>query len=173
MNKKVILYIAMSLDGFIARKNGAVDWLDAFNTPPEDYGYKDFLKSIDTVIMGNTTYEQVLTFGDFPYKNKNCYVFAHKSKKDDNVTFVSKKCKTFIEGLSTSEHTKIWLVGGANLVNQFMQSGLIDEFIISIIPTVLGEGIPLFSKNNKEVPLTVMNTKSYDSGIVQIKYKCS
>ena len=98
VRNKIVLYIAKSLDGFIARKNGSVDWLDKFNETGEDYGYKKFLDTVDTLIMGNTTYKQVLGFGEFPYKGKDCYVFSRKERrnKDDNVTFVKGDVNEFL-----------------------------------------------------------------------------
>jgi dihydrofolate reductase len=171
VNKKVILYVAVSLDGFIARKNGSVDWLDKFNSPEEDYGYKEFLDSVNTVIMGNATYKQTLTFGEFPYKNKNCFVFAKTAKDDEYVKFVNDDVNRFINKLSSAENQRIWLVGGENLVNQFLQYDLIDEFIISIIPVLLGEGIQLFNGNNGELSLVVKDSKSYNSGVIQIHYE--
>jgi dihydrofolate reductase len=171
MNKKVILYIAVSLDRFIARKNGSVDWLDKFNTAGEDYGYKKFFDSIDTVVMGNKTYKQTLTFGEFPYKNKNCFVFATNERDTKYVKFVNDNVNQFINKLNPTENQKIWLVGGANLIKQFLQHDLIDEFIISIIPVILGKGILLFSGDGEEFSLKVKDIKPYDSGIIQIHYK--
>jgi len=166
MTKKVILYIAMSLDGFIARKNGSVDWLDKFNSSGEDYGYKKFYDSVNTVVMGSITYKQVLSFGEFPYKDKDCFVFSKKIKQSQYVNFVKGDVKKFIE----KENKKIWLVGGANLANQFLKYNLIDEFIIFIMPVLLGNGIRLF-ETNKELPLKIKNTKFYKSGVIELHYK--
>jgi dihydrofolate reductase len=171
VKRKTILYIATSLDGFIARKDGSVDWLDKFMSPKEDYGYKEFLDSITTVLMGNSTYKQILSFGEFPYKTKKCYVFSRKANSDDNVTFVKCDVKEFLDKLKSDKN--VWLVGGANLINQFLQDNLIDEFIITIIPTFLGSGIPLFIENNIESQLKLLKMKSYDSGVVQLHYKMS
>ncbi len=92
MPKKVILYIAMSLDGFIARKNGSVDWLDKFNNTGEDCGYEKFYDSINAVVMGSSTYKQILGFGEFPYKSKKCFVFSKKIKKGKHVEIVNGGC---------------------------------------------------------------------------------
>ena len=170
MKRKIILYIASSLDGFIARKNGSVDWLDKFNSPGEDYGYKDFLLGIDVVIMGNKTYRQVLTFGDFPYKDKKCFVFSPKAGQDENVTFVNGEVNKFFKSLNSKSKKDIWLVGGANLIKQFLKYDMIDEFIISVIPVILGEGINLFATSISELNLTLDNVRKYDSGIVQMSY---
>ncbi len=165
--KKIILYVATSLDGFIARKNGSVDWLTKFSNTEEDYGYKEFLNSVGTVILGNTTYKE---FGA-PYENKKCFVFSRKnSGKENNITYVNDNAKNFTENLPDDEGT-IWLVGGADIAKEFLKNNLIDEFIITIIPTVLGEGIPLFAKGIGEHKLQLLNSKSYDSGVVQLHYR--
>ena len=160
--------MAISLDGFIARKDGSVDWLDKFNNSGEDYGYKKFYDSVDTVVMGGTTFEQ------FPeeYKGKNCYVFSRSKKgKKGNAVYVSGKPEEFLKTLKDKGSKNIWLVGGADIANQFLKAGLINEFILSIIPTILGEGIRLFNDDNKELSLELKEMKSFDSGLVQISYK--
>jgi len=171
MTTKTTLYIATSIDGFIARKNGSVDWLDKFNSPKEDYGYNKFLKSIDTIIMGSTSYEQILTFGEFPYKNKTCYVFTSRNlTEDNNVQFIKQSPKQFIKK-HQKQAKNIWLLGGSNLANQFLKNNLIDKLIIFIMPTILGEGIRLFQNNNKELQLTLKKSKSYKSGAIELRYE--
>ena len=164
--KKIILYVATSVDGFIARKNGSVDWLTQYNNSGEDFGYKEFLDSVETIILGNTTYREFKA----PYENKKCYVFSRKNTgKENNITYVNTDVKEFTDGLSENEN--IWLVGGADIAKEFLKHNLIDEFIITIIPIVLGEGIPLFAKGVGEHKLKLLNTKSYDSGVVQLHYQ--
>ena len=171
MPKIIILYVATSLDGFIARKDGSIDWLSPYENGPEDYGYKAFLEKVGIVIMGNTTYEQVLTFGEFPYKGKDCFVFTRNKEKskDENVTFVSKNAKDFISQLR--ENKNIWLVGGALIIEEFLKFDLIDEFIITIIPILLGEGIPLFRGRSNEKNLKLIDVKTFDQGLVQLHYE--
>ena len=173
MPNNIILYIATSLDGFIARKDGSVDWLSPYENGQEDYGYKDFLKKVGIVIMGNTTYKQVLSFGEFPYKGKDCFVFTRNKEmsKDENVTFVSKNAKDFISQLNLRDNKNIWLVGGASIVYEFLRSDLIDEFIITIIPILLGDGIPLFKGRSNEKKLKLVAVKTFDPGLVQLHYK--
>jgi dihydrofolate reductase len=163
---KIILYIASSLDGYIARENGDVDWLPT-NT---DSGYDNFYKSIDTVIMGKKTYDQILTFGDYPYKGKKSYVFTRNDSltKDENVEFVS-NIEEFSRNLVSSKGN-IWLVGGSELFSAFLEHKLVDEIILSIIPTVLGKGIPLFQNINQEANLKLIKTTGY-SGFVELTYK--
>ena len=167
MTKKVILNIATSLDGFIARKNGSVDWLPAIDNTEEDFGIKELLASVGTVILGNTTYQQFKA----PYENKKCFVFSRKNTgKEDNITFVNSDVKEFLNSLN-DEDENIWLVGGADIVKEFLKNNLIDEFVITVIPTVLGEGISLFAEGCGEHHLKLLNSKSYDSGVVQLRYQ--
>jgi len=171
VTRKVILYIATSLDGFIARKDGSVDWLEKYNTPAEDYGYNDFLDSIDTIVMGNTSYQQILSFGEFPYKNKKCFVFANKGTESQYAEFVKGSVETFLGELNPDKNKNMWLLGGANLVRQFIGQDLIDEFIITIVPVIIGGGIQLFSEGGTELSLALKEVKSYKSGVVQIHYE--
>jgi dihydrofolate reductase len=176
--KKVILYIATSLDGFIAKKDGSIDFLDPGNKSVDDsginvgdnYGYNEFYASIGAIVMGNTTYKQVGDTKEFEeyYKGKPVFVFSRKPKaKKNNVTFVNEDVKEFVKKLNSNT----WLVGGADIAKEFLKHNLIDEFIITIIPIVLGEGIPLFAKGCGEHKLKLLNTKSYDSGVVQLHYQ--
>lgn len=172
MGKKVILYIAMSLDGFIARKNGSVDFLDLYNESGEDFGYNEFYKSIGTIVMGNTTYKQVGASKEFEeyYKDKSIFVFSRKTKDDKkNITFVNENVKEFVKTIKNDT----WMLGGASIFNEFLKNNLVDEFIITIIPILLGEGIPLFKEYGVEKKLILVNTKSYSSGVVQVHYKYS
>lgn len=166
MERKVILYVATSLDGYIARKNRSVDWLAEYENTEKDYGYKEFLESIGTVVLGNTTYQQFKA----PYPNKKCFVFSRKNTdKESNITFVNKEVRDFLDGLSDNEN--IWLVGGAETIKEFLKNNLIDEFIITVIPIVLGEGIPLFPQGCGEHQLKLQNIKKYDSGVIQLFYQ--
>jgi dihydrofolate reductase len=164
--RKIILYIATSLDGFIARKNGSVDWLTKYENSGEDYGYKKFLESIGTVFLGNTTYKEFKA----PYEDKKCFVFSRtKTGQENNIIYVNNNVKEFVEGLQ--DDGNIWLVGGANIAKEFLVNNLIDEFIITVIPIVLGEGIYLFEKGCGEQKLKLQNITSYDSGVVQLCYQ--
>jgi len=165
--RKIILYIASSLDGYIARENGDVDWLPT-NT---DSGYDSFYKSIDTVIMGKKTYDQILTFGEYPYKEKKSYVFSKNTTltKDENIEFAS-NVVDFTRTLLSSSGGHIWLVGGSELFSAFLERNLIDEIILSIIPTILGSGIPLFQNTNHGVSLELIKTIEYSS-LLELTYK--
>jgi dihydrofolate reductase len=168
MDKKIILYIAISLDGFIAKEDGNLDWLTGYENSGEDYGFKELYNRIGTILVGGTTYRQI----EDPYKGKQAYVFTRKEPKQkaDNIHFVSGDVKEVFNNLKLGNNRNIWLVGGADLVNQFLNANLIDEYIITIIPTLLGKGISLFQGRNPEINLELLNVKSYDSGLVQLHY---
>ncbi|RAL26463.1 dihydrofolate reductase [Thermoflavimicrobium daqui] len=151
----------MSLDGYIARENGDIDWL-LENSPsnPEEYGFPDFYKSIDTVIMGKSTYDQLPELSDsFPYPDKKCYVFSKStSGSNENVEFINEEISSFIKKVKLQSEGNIWLVGGGKLIESFIESDAIDEYIITIVPILIGKGIPLFNKNNVE---TLLKLKSH------------
>ena len=164
---KIRVYIASSLDGYVARESGDVDWL------PEttESGYDIFYKSVDTVIMGKTTYDQVLTFGDYPYKDKKSLVFTRNSaqNKDENAEFVS-DVEKFVKDGFPGAGENIWLVGGAQIIASFLNRGAVDEIIISVIPVLLGKGIPLFKNIENETKLELVKTVKYDQ-LVDLYYK--
>ena len=163
--RKIIVYIASSLDGYIARENGDIDWLSA---PESDYDA--FYKSIDTVILGKTTYEQVLTFGSYPYKSKKSFVFSRTNQNnDENVEFVSDIAK-FVDDDFPGAGENIWLVGGPQIIASFLKQETIDEIIITIIPVLLGKGIPLFKNVEKETKLELIKTEKFGQ-LVDLHYK--
>lgn len=166
--RKIILFIATSLDGYIARQDGDVNWLFT----DQDYGYNAFYNNVDTIIMGRKTYEQVLLFGEFPYRDKVCYVFSENLHgRNEHVSFISEDVGSFSEKIKNIPGQNIWLVGGANLIHNFVTKNLVDEYIISIHPMLLGDGITLFEKNENEVNLNLVNTIKFDSGLIQLHYE--
>lgn len=171
---KIILYIASSLDGFIARRNGDISWLDAYQVEGEDYGYSKFLKTIDIIVMGSKTYEQVLNFGGWPYEGFKTYVMTKRQLKPVDkakVKFYSGDLDSFVTGIRRESQKSIWLVGGASVAQSFLKHGFIDEMIISIIPVILGDGITLFGRTEKDFQLELLRSGSYNNGIVQLHYK--
>ena len=164
--RKVILYIASSLDGYIARENGDVDWL-----PQSDAsGYDKFYKTVDVVILGKTTYDQVLTFGEYPYKDKKSYIFTRtkSTAMDGDVEFVS-DMDEFAKNTLLKLDGNIWLVGGGQIISTFVNNGIVDEIILSIVPVVLGKGIPLFQNIQKKTKLGLVKTTNYDK-LVELHY---
>ncbi len=164
---KVILFIATSLDGYIAGPAGEIDWLfhDA------DYGYTPFFDSVEVLVMGRKTYELSLSFGEWPYGDKPAYVFTRGTPPDDaRVRFVAGDAAGLIAGLRARANKNIWLVGGAALVSTFLQQGLIDEFVISVHPLLLGAGIPLFDPGVPRLGLRLAGVTPFESGLVQLRY---
>lgn len=175
MNKKrnVILYIASSVDGFIAKENQDIDWLSIVERPGEDYGYGAFVDTVDTVIMGRKTYEKVLSFGiEFPHKDKKCYVISRtKTGHDENVEFYGGNLKKLIEDLKSSEGKNIFIDGGAEVIRELKSLNGIDEYVISYIPIMLGKGIRLFKETEAESQLELVESRTFESGLVQVTYK--
>ncbi|MCC3410642.1 MAG: dihydrofolate reductase [Microcoleus sp. PH2017_29_MFU_D_A] len=169
---KIVLYIATSLDGYIARKDGSIDWLTAFETDETDHGYGEFYRSIDGLAMGRKTYEQVLSFGEWPHPGKPSYVFTQQSRSPDrdDVLFTSATPDRFLHEMELQGLKRIWLVGGAELIASFLQCQLIDEYILSIAPIMLGEGIPLFLPSPMEMKLKLIEVQKYPTELVQVRY---
>jgi len=173
-NRKVVLYISMSLDGFIATKNDDISWLSIVEKKGEDYGYEDFNKTIDTYIVGNTTYEKILelTGGIFPQAtDKTCYVITRKEKTNENgVLFYNGAMDTLINDLKKEVGKNIYCDGGSEIVKLLMDKNLIDEYRISIIPIILGDGKRLFKGGTPYQNLKLQQLKSYETGLVHLHY---
>jgi len=170
--RKVVLYIAQSLDGFIARENNDISWLSVVERDNEDYGYETFIKTVDTVFMGRKTYEKVLSFGiEFPHKGKTCYVLSKSSVgADENVRYFGGNIEALIAKIKRENGKDIFIDGGSEVVRAFRDHDLIDEYVVSIIPILLGKGIRLFKETDTENNLKLLESKAYDSGLVQLKY---
>lgn len=172
--RKVSLFIAMSLDGYIVGSNGDVNWLEGHGDDSENIdSYSEFIKDIATVLMGWNTYYQIafeLSPKEWIYKNLTTYVFTHRDcNSSEKIKFLNEDVCQFLKKIKSEEGKGIWICGGANLIQQLMEDNLIDEYYISIIPTILGEGIPLFNKISKERKLKLISTKKYN-GIVEVIY---
>ncbi len=172
-NRKVIVYIATSIDGFIAKTDGDISFLDTVAGSGEDYGYSDFINSVDTVIMGRKTYDKVLSFGiGNPHAAIQSYIITRTERKsEDNVTFYTGDITALVNALKSNQGKHIFVDGGAEIVNLLLQHRLIDEIIISIVPVLLGEGIRLFDTNRPPVQMQLVGSTQYASGLVQIHYK--
>ena len=170
--RKLTLYIAASLDGYIARTDGGIDWLEnkVYAIEGEDYGYSDFMQTIDTTLMGHSTYKVVLNMDMlFPYSDKTNYVFSHSEHPNaEHVQFVPRNATGFVKQLKQEPGKDIWLIGGSQLNTLLLNAGLIDEIILTYIPIVLGKGIPLFAPGASEKMLKVTDTKNYKNGFVQL-----
>jgi dihydrofolate reductase len=166
--RRVRLFIASSLDGFIAREDGAIDWLftDA------DYGYTAFYDQVDTVVMGRRTYELSLSFGPDVYAGRAVYVFSRTRTGGvgDSATFVREGPAALVARLREAEGRDIWLVGGSMLVRDFLAAGMVDDLILSVHPILLGGGIPLFLPHPRETRLRLRRSEAFPSGLVQLVY---
>ena len=153
--RKFIVYVAISADGFIARRDGSVDWLDR-PRPKGNYGMGALYRSIDTCVLGRKTYDLSVSFGMAEgYAGKKNYVFSRTLSKaaSPKVSIVSEDVHVFSERLRSEKGKDIWLVGGAELVAAFLDSGQVDEFIIHVIPKMIGEGIPLVAARHRNLGL--------------------
>lgn len=170
--RQVVLYIAQSLDGYIAKGDDDISWLSMVERQGEDYGYSELMETVDTVFMGRRTYEVVQGFGiPFPHRGRKCFVLSRSySGSDENVTYLSGNLAKTIGELKALPGANILLDGGSATINAFQEANLIDVYIISIIPVLLGSGIPLFRPFETESALTLVESKSFDSGLVQLKY---
>lgn len=172
---RIKLYIACSLDGYIARKDGSIDWLTEYeNNSETNYGYSEFYSSIGTVLMGRKTYEQVLGFGDWPYGEKKAYVFTRQEeplRREKNVEFISGHVGEFVRRLKENTEEDIWLVGGSQLIKVFLEENLVQDFIVFVVPIILGSGIPLFDRIGKEIRLRTGRVERYESGLVRLEYE--
>ncbi|MCG7344728.1 dihydrofolate reductase family protein [Sporosarcina sp. ACRSL] len=170
-NRNVVLFIASSLDGYIATKDESLEWL--FKVEGEgDNGFSEFYDTVDTVLMGKKTYDWIMRHMDeFPYKNKECFVFTRSMIKDtENAKFVSVEITNFVNKLKSQHGKKIWIVGGGRLLNSFIQENLVDEFIITVAPTILGEGIPLFIEGDYQLDLSLKGTRNFNQ-FVELHYE--
>jgi len=171
MNRKLILYIAMSLDGYIAKKDDNIDFLSIVETPNEDFGYSDFLRNIDTVIWGRKTFDKVLSFGNgVPHKDKKVYVISSTKKgKEEHAEYCS-NLVDLVKSLKNEKGKDIYCDGGAVVVFELLNHQLFDRLIVSVIPHILGDGIRLFKDSNIEQYLQFKRSISYPSGLVQLWY---
>jgi dihydrofolate reductase len=179
VRRKIIVFIATSADGYIARPDGDVEWL---NRRPRtvDYGMRAFYPTIDTILWGRKTYDWLLDYykergrkgGMFDTKLTN-YVFSRKPPKRETpgVKFVSEPVKGFAKRLRATPGKHIWMMGGGELIASFLDAGEIDEFDIHVIPTLIGEGIPLIAPRHRDVPLRLRSARKYPDGVVRLRYE--
>lgn len=172
--RKITLFIAASLDGYIADSKGNVDWIDGHGDESENIDtYSEFIKEIDTVIMGWNTYHQIVTElspHEWVYENLTTYVVTHRQKQSaDNIHFVSENPVDLVKRLSKENGKGIWICGGVDIIRQLVKENLIDCYYITVIPTILGKGIKLFEKTDCEINLKLVKTQSCN-GITELIY---
>lgn len=172
--RKLVLYIASSLDGYIATNEHSLDWLFAVEGEGDNgYSYSKFYETVDTILIGRVTYDWIIEHenGNFPYKGKECYVFSKTRKEDDEyVKFIDEDIARFVMDLKNKSGKKIWLVGGGNLLDAFIKEKLVDEFMITVAPVLLGKGIPLFKNNDFQTSLTLKNINRFNQ-FVELYYE--
>lgn len=177
MSRKIIVHIAVSADGFIARPDGGVEWLDRPDLKG-DYGLGAFYQSIDTILWGRKTCDMALDFqkrgiagSEFDRRVKN-YVFSHAlpASAPAGVEFVNQPVKEFAARLRSENGKHIWMMGGAGIIGSFLDVGEIDEFVMNVIPVFIGEGIPLIAPRHRLIPLTLIASKAFKDGVVMSHY---
>ena len=172
--KKIILYIAASLDQRIAEPDGGLEWLTGFPNPEKtDYGYNDLLASVDTVIMGGRTYREILNMDViWPYPNQHTYVVSHHEwTAKENVSFITADIVETVSTLREQPGKDIWLVGGGELIAMLLAAGLVDEMRITYIPVILGKGIPLFPEQAAASKWELTGNKTYNSDVLMVEYR--
>jgi len=167
--RKVCLFIATSLDGYIAGPSGEIDWLFS----DEDYGYKEFYAGVEVIVMGRKTYDQCLLFDEWPYSGKEAHVLTRNPRHtvDPRVSFASEPVPVLVGRLRLGGEGKIWLVGGGEANRLFLEHDLVDELIVSVHPTMLGSGIPLVAGATVSRSFQLCSTRSFPSGLVQLAYE--
>jgi dihydrofolate reductase len=166
---KFRLYIAVSIDGFIATPDGGVAWLDDY--PAEDFGFDEFLGQVETVVMGRTTYDQVFGLGDWPFADKRVIVLSSRpfrgapegvERREDDVRRIAE---------SLRGGGDVWVMGGAKAAQSFLAAGLIDEMELYVIPVLLGDGIALFARPGPAAQLSVASVQEFPRGVVRLVYR--
>jgi dihydrofolate reductase len=176
--RKIIAYLAVSADGYIARPDGDVEWLN--RRPQVDHGMSKFHSTIDTILLGRGTCDWVV---DYCKKNKvpvesvfgktPHYVFSRNPPKKAvaGVEFVSERVKTFAQRLRAMPGKHIWMMGGGKLIASFLDAGEIDEFDIHVIPTFIGKGIPLIAPRHRDIDLKLLHSEKYPDGVARLHYE--
>jgi len=172
-SRKIIVNIAASADGYIARPDGNLDWLTRRPAPKGFYGLPKFWRSIDAKILGRKTFDLSMKMGVNFSANDLHYVFSRRPRPVSvplGVQFVTESITAFVERLRTETGKNIWLMGGGGIIGSFLDEGAIDEFIITVVPTFIGEGIPLIAPTHRDVPLRLLSVQRFPDGVVQLHY---
>lgn len=172
-----LLFLALSLDGYVARCDGSLDWLEKANeriTPGVDLGFHSFLASVDVLVMGRKTFEQVLGFNEWPYNGLHVVVLTRQGinippNLQDTVSTLSGEPHEIVAHLSAKGYKNAY-IDGAETIQRFLQAGLIDEMTLTVVPILIGQGKTLFAPLTKDIPLKLIEAKPYDFGYIQLKY---
>jgi dihydrofolate reductase len=172
--RRVILYITASIDGFIAETGGGMGWLDEASATGSDFGYADFYRSVETMLMGSATYEFVLGAADpFPHSDREVFVFTSRDLPigADSVTLVGDDPAQFVSRLRQMDGGPIWLVGGGMLNSAMLDADLIDEVRLFVQPVLLGDGVPLFAGAHAGLRLELVESATWAGGVVELRYR--
>jgi dihydrofolate reductase len=168
--RKIVVNIATSADGYVARSDGNLEWLTSRPAPKGFYGMEEFMRSIDAKVLGRRTFEVSVRLGA---KFDHHYVFSRQPPPvavPAGVEFINGGVRSFANRLKHQKGKNIWLMGGAEIIASFLDAGAIDEFIVSIIPVFIGEGIPLIAPRHRHVPLQLHSVRHFPDGVVQVHY---
>jgi len=165
------VFIALSLDGFIARRDGSIDWLALVEREGEDYGYRSFLDSVDTLVVGRSTYNLALGFEPWPYAGKRCVVLSHAPPAPRHgEEFYSGSPRELCANLAAQGARRVYVDGGT-VIQQFLSANLVTDLTLSVIPVLLGDGVRLFGATGGDLPLELLASRRFDSGLVQLEYR--
>lgn len=174
--RKIIVHIATSTDGYIARPDGDLEWLTSRPAPKDFYGINAFMKTVDTMLLGRKTYEASLRMGaKFPSKGRYIVFSRHARPADapSNLEFVNDEIGPFISRLREQPGKNIWMMGGGDLIASFLDEHAIDEFVINVMPVFIGDGIPLIGRRHRHTPLELQSVERFENGVVQLHYRVS
>ena len=172
--RKVVVHIATSADGYIARPDGDLEWLTSRPAPKGFYGMNAFMKSIDTKVLGRKTYEVSLQMGAKFNASERTIVFSRHAPPQgapSGVEFANEAIGPFVNRLRAQPGKDIWLMGGGDLIAAFLDEQSIDEFVISVAPVFIGDGIPLIARRHRHVPLDLLSSERFEDGLVQLRYR--
>ena len=173
-NRRIVVFAGTSADGFIARPDGDIAWLTSRPKLDGFYGIGEFTASIDTKILGRKTYEKSLAMGARFDAKTRCYVFSTQAAPGahpEGVEFVSEPIAAFARRLRAADGKDIWMMGGGGIIASFLDAGAIDQLIVNVVPVLIGEGIPLIAPRHRHVPLTLLSSRQFADGVVQLKYE--
>jgi dihydrofolate reductase len=173
-SRKIIVRLATSADGYIARPDGGLDWLTSRPKPKGFYGISEFVRSIDTHVLGRKTYDEGLRLGGTFDSKDRTVVFSRRSAPPDapvGVEFTSEAIRPFVERLRAKPGKNIWLMGGGGIIASFLDARAIDEFVITVMPVFICEGIPLIAASHRLTALELLSVERFDDGVVQSHYR--
>ena len=174
MALEVIYYVASTLDGFIATRDGSVGWLSPFQAAREDHGANELQASVDALLLGSRTYEFALGFGSWPSPETPSWVFTHRKLRilHPSISLTSQQPSELVEALASRGMQRAWLMGGGTLATSFETAGLISKYVISVFPVLLGSGVPFLAPHvSRPEVLSLVAAKPFKSGVVQLTYE--